>query len=410
MADTLLIHYSPDSPDQSVWSMVNAEGALTTKLTRGNISEAAGVANNRKVIMLLDSNFIHLDNVQLPTKNKQKLLNAVPFALEDNLADEIEDLHFVISKTVNSDTTAVACINRTTLDNILSLCAEANITLDAILPDALCLTADINQWAILFFNESAHIQHNILSALSVERTYYKTVLNHAIDNDDTKTLTKIILFQLQDEELEQLENDKLTQTEVIHVAYNDHPLVVFCGHYKQAMALNLLQRDYKPVRKGSTHFKRWRLAAAMAFIWLTMHLGNIAYQSNKLETSNQALRAQIINIYKESFPESKKIVNARVQMEQKLDALRDGSGADETGLISLLNDSHQAFSANKGVTIKSLSFRNNSMDITVTSKDLKSVEQINKRLNTDKLKSEIVSSTAENNIVKGDLRIQRPKS
>ena len=50
------------------------------------------------------------------------------------------------------------------------------------------------------------------------------------------------------------------------------------------------------------------------------------------------------------------------------------------------------------------------MDITVTSNDLKSVEQINKRLNTDKLKSEIISSTAENNIVKGDLRIQRPKS
>ena len=90
--------------------------------------------------------------------------------------------------------------------------------------------------------------------------------------------------------------------------------------------------------------------------------------------------------------------------------MRNGSGVDETGLISLLNDSHPAFSSNKGVIIKSLSFRNNSMDITVTSNDLKSVEQINKRLNSDKLKSEIVSSTAENNIVKGDLRIQRPKS
>ena len=176
------------------------------------------------------------------------------------------------------------------------------------------------------------------------------------------------------------------------------------------MPLNLLQNDYKPVSDSNIHLKRWRLAAALAFIWITAHLSNTAFQSNKLETSNNELRAQIIQIYKDSFPKSKKIVNARVQMEQKLDELRSGGGENKTGFISILSDTHQAFSANKDVTIQSISYRNNSIDITVTSNNLKSVEQVNKKLNGDTLKSEIVSSTSENNIVKGNIRIQRPKS
>jgi len=410
MADTLLIHYSPDSPELAVWSIVNADGELSTKLTRGNLAQAASSAANHKVIMLLDSNFVHLDSVRLPTRNKQKLLNAVPFALEDDLADEIEDLHFVIANTSDKDTTAVACINKETLDTILGTCNQAGIKLDAILPDALCLTADTEQWAILLFNESALIQQDILSAASVEKNYYKSVLNHALQNNGVATPDKIILFQIQDEACEQIDNEKLSETEIIQVAYNDHPIVVFCGHYKQAMPLNLLQNDYKPVRKNSANLKRWRLAASVALIWMTMHLGDVAFKSHKLENSNNEMRAQIIQLYKESFPRSKKIVNARVQMEQKLNELRSGGDGSETGFVSLLSESHTAFSSNKDITINALNYRNNSMDITVTSTNLKSVERINKELNAKTLKSEIISSASENNIVKGNLRIQKPQS
>ena len=410
MADTLLIHYNPDTPDQSVWSMVNAGGELTTKLTRGSLDDAAEFTHNNKVVMLLSSNFIHLNHIQLPTKNKQKLLNAAPFALEDQLADEIENLHFVIAGTSDKTSTAVACINKNTLDNILTKCSQANIKLDAILPDALCLTADTKQWAMLFFDDSVYIQQNPLMALSIERDYYKTVFGHTLDNHKTTTPQKVIVFQPQDEPCEQLENEKLNETEIINVAYNDHPLVVFCGHYKQAMPLNLLQNDYKPISNSNIHLKRWRLAAALAFVWMVIHLTDIAFQNNKLEASNQKLRAEIVQIYKDAFPKSKKIVNARVQMEQKLDELRSGGGENKTGFISILSDAHQAFSTNKDVTIQSISYRNNSMDITVTSNNLKSVEQVNKKLNDGTLKSEIVSSTSENNVVKGNIRIRRPNS
>ena len=50
------------------------------------------------------------------------------------------------------------------------------------------------------------------------------------------------------------------------------------------------------------------------------------------------------------------------------------------------------------------------MDITITSTNLKSIDTINKKLNTAALHSTITSSTSEKNVVKANLRVARPES
>lgn len=410
MADTLLIHYSPQQPDKSVWSIVNNDGELTTKLSSGSLSDAASFTTGKKIVMLLDSNFISINQVKLPTKNKQKLLHAVPYALEEQLADEIEDLHFVIASNKSDDRTAVACVSKTLLDDIIRDCAEAGIKLDAILPDALCLMANDKQWAILLDDNSAYIHQNSLSSTCIERDLYKDLLNHLLSNEAFLAPEKILFLQIADSATESIEHEKLAHTEVIPVTYNEHPLVIFSGHYKNAMSLNLLQHEYKPVSKGNINIRRWQLAASLAAFWLCLHLGYLSFQNHHLDISNQELRSKIIAVYKESFPESKKFNNVRFQMESKLNELRSGNKSGNIDLISLLKDSHHAFTNTKDITIKDISFRNRHLDFTITSTNLKSVELINKKLNTTSLKSEIISSSSENNTVKGSIRIQRPNS
>ena len=99
MASMLLLHYDPASPGQATWSHVNNQGELTSRITSGSLDDAAVVAAQHKVIVLLDSSNVHLNHVQLPTSNRQKMLRAIPYALEEQLAEDIEDFHFVIGKT-----------------------------------------------------------------------------------------------------------------------------------------------------------------------------------------------------------------------------------------------------------------------------------------------------------------------
>jgi general secretion pathway protein L len=172
--------------------------------------------------------------------------------------------------------------------------------------------------------------------------------------------------------------------------------------------LDLLQGKYKPKRKNTGNWYRWRLAAALAAIWLLLFAVVSLYELNRLKTKNTELTLQIEDIYKKSFPGSKRIVNPRVQMEQKLNELRGNGGPQGSQFLALLTDSAAIISSQKDIKVQSIDFRNNRMDIGLSGTNLQSVETLNKQLNMSaKLKTEITSATSEKNSVKGSIRLQR---
>ena len=95
-------------------------------------------------------------------------------------------------------------------------------------------------------------------------------------------------------------------------------------------------------------------------------------------------------------------------MEQKLKELKSSTGNSSKGLIFLLTESFGTQSLDKkNITLQSLTFRNNRMDIGLEGSNLQAIENLNKKLNNNKkIKSEIVSSSSEKDKVKGNLRIE----
>lgn len=410
MADTLLIHFKPEHAGTASWALVNAAGELTTMLSHGSLSDAAATADKHKTIVLLDSTDIYIDSVQLPIKNQQKLLRAIPFSLEEKIADDIEDLHFVAGKTSSDGVTPVAAIKHETLKNILNILEKLAIKPAALIPDTLCLTANSSQWAILLQDDRAKLQFDRFDAGEFDRETLPLLIKSELQQSERKQPEKIILFTVDgdDSETEDISDVISEDIELIKVSFNTHPLVVFCGQYKHALSLNLLQDDYQPKQKVNMNWQRWRLAASLAALSICLNIGMTSVQYNHFQDSNKKLQVEIDNIYKKSFPRSKRIVNARVQMEQKLDELKGlGKAGSNTSLISLLSDSSSALSAEKSVTIQSINYRNNTIDIEVTGANLQNIEQLNKKLNNTSLSSEIVSSSSEKNKVKGNIRIKR---
>jgi len=222
---------------------------------------------------------------------------------------------------------------------------------------------------------------------------------------------KIVYLFLDGEEPDPALEHIDTDVEIMRVAYNSHPLVVFCGEYARAKSLNLLQGQYKPRRKSSGHWYRWRLAASLAAVWLVLYAGINLFELNRLKAKNTELGIQIVEIYKKSFPASKRIVNPRVQMEQKLNELKGGGGPQGSQFLALLTESVSVISSQNDIEVQSIDFRNNRMDIGLTGTNLQSVETLNKQLNKNtKLNTEITSATSEKNIVKGSIRLQRSGS
>jgi general secretion pathway protein L len=409
MSETLLIHYNIDNAQQATWSLCNDAGDLTGKITTGSLDELAKFAAGRSAIVLLNSQCLHINQLQLPTKNLQKTLKAVPYAIEEFIAEDIENFHFVISKNKHSDTTSVAGIDKTILKNIIQVFQEAGIVAEKIIPDALCLAANDKQWVCLNYQDSSYLQTDTLNGMVFSPEVLPYVLTKKLHNEEQALPEKILLFSEQENTsvFDQLKIDN-ENIEIINIVYNTHPLVVFCGHYRQALPLNLLQYKFKPKRKSSGYWHHWRLAASLAAAWLFLHLGVTGFQYSQLKNENNITKAEIEKIYKKSFPQSRKIINPRVQMEQKIKELKNNAGGSSNGLLFLLAESFGTLDQDKeNITLQSLTFRNNRMDIGLESTNLQAIENLNKNLNSStRIKSEITSSSSEKDKVKGNLRIE----
>lgn len=411
MSETLLIHYNIEETHQATWSLCNDAGELTAKITTGSLEELSELAARYSAVVLLNSQCLHIHQLQLPTQNMQKMLKAVPFAVEEFIAEDIENFHFVISKNKHSDKTSVVGINKTTLQNIIQTFQQANIVIERIVPDVLCLAGDAShrQWACLSYHESSYLQTDSLNGMVLSHDILPYVITNMLQDEKQVIPEKILFFNEQEDSTPFPGlNIKNKDIELINVVYNTHPLVVFCGFYKQVLPLNLLQHQFKPKRQSSGYWFHWRLAASIATVWLVLHLGLAGFQYSTLTEENKITKAKIEKVYKKAFPQSRKMVNPRVQMEQKLKALKGNSAGSNNGLIFLLAESFGTFSHDKNsITLQSLTFRNNRMDIGLDSTNLQAIENLNKNLNNNsRIKSEIISSSSEKDKVKGNLRIE----
>jgi len=90
MARTLFLRIDPTASEAS-WQLVEND-QLAGPLGQGRLEGARKAALGAHVVVLIPAEEVFLSNVTLPGKNRNKLLKALPYAVEDQLVDDIDEL------------------------------------------------------------------------------------------------------------------------------------------------------------------------------------------------------------------------------------------------------------------------------------------------------------------------------
>ena len=98
------------------WIYVDDNGTRQSRLATGSIEQAAGEIGDRKVIVLVPATDVLTTSVHVPIRSGAKLRAALPFALEESLADDVEDLHFAAGTPRESGRLPVAIVARDKMD------------------------------------------------------------------------------------------------------------------------------------------------------------------------------------------------------------------------------------------------------------------------------------------------------
>ena len=404
MIDNLLILYNPDNKDQAQWAFINEQGT-PGNLSYGSVSELGQIAKGHKATLLLDSSQINLTRVNIPSQNRKNQLLAIPFALEDALADDIEELHFASGNRQPDGNIPVITINRNLLDNIITDFKNAGVFIDTLSADVLTLPLNNNQWTLLLDSHRALIKTGSLSGHYCDLDILPVFLQTLINQQDKKPESILIYSsEQQPADLEQLNNIDI---EIKPVISNQSAISVFSKNLSAAKQLNILQGPYAPRRESSGLLKPWKSVAAIFMAWICLQLIYAGFQTSQLKDKNLHLTGLIQKEFKKANPGTKKYNNMQKRMEQLLKQTRgDSSNNDNQLFLKLLSEAAPALSSNTKITINGMVYRNKFIDLDLQADSLQTLEAVKTRLAATPGLKIVMSTSVEKDKVKGRLRLE----
>ena len=357
------------------------------------------LTKGRRVVVLLPNSDVVLTQVNIPSKNKKQLAQAIPFALEDTLAEDIENLHFATHQQEALGDSNVAIINRERLDLVITLLRKNGITAHYILPQLLSQAYSENTWSII----QQPIDLNGNRPITIRLTEFngfscdKNLLNIFLTEQLEKTEPEALVTNIDVSELpKSLQSLSLTTVDPTLVQYNS---------IEKALPLNLLTGFVSQKSVSSFDWKAWRppiiLASLIGIIWL----GIMGWQNSELQQQNKQLSQSINSLFKATFPESR-LIDAPQQMSNELTKLKKGTSGTVGSPLPLIADISPLLKLYKDLTLKEIRYQENELVLVMQAPSLTHLENFKKdAAKKSNLKVSIKSSTTTADKVESQLII-----
>jgi general secretion pathway protein L len=408
MADWLLLRLarSPDQP--ASWLVVDARGAAAGPPQSGPLSLAAPRSAGRRVCVLVPGTDVLVAEPELPSKAGAKLLQLVPYALEEQLADDIDDLHFAIGRRPSDSTrTPVAVVTRALMDQWLTALRSNGLEPEAMYADSDLLPQNPGQAVALLEEDVVVVRPPSGSPVTLPADALHEALEMAQSSspDGGGAGRGLILYTGAPEWHEHSE-----QVEALRERFDgikiqllaNGPLALFAQQLPTATPTNLLQGPYTPTTSRAVGWRAWRVAATLLACLVGLHIAGKAVELTVLKRNEHKLDVSMREAIQTAMPGQGSSPDARKVMEQRLAAARSASS---NGLLPALEALVQAKGAAPGAVLQALSFRNGSVDLKVAAPDAASLDRIGQALRNNGWQADLTSGTNVANGYEGRLQI-----
>ncbi len=412
MPQTLLLRL-PAAGEETEWLVLDEGGTASLSRQRGSLSLAAAVARSAKVVALAPASQILLAEPVLPPGSGPKLARAVPFALEEQLTEDVDQLNFAVGRRRPTGGTPVAVVSRTVLSGWLSDLETAGLDPQAIYPDISLMPENPGQTVLWFEGARLAVRRPGAMPFAVELSPVKEALVVAgviadpLDSAAESHIAESALLYITREDWAQTKDEfealveKFASLKVQLLA--DGPLPWLSHGLDSPEVVNLLQGEFARSTDYGARWRKWRTAAALAVALLLVHVAAQALQLRHAKRDEVELDGQIAQVFASAMP-SEPIHDARRQMQSRLDRIRKSGGGPEYFLRSLQALSG-AVAATPKTTIDALSYREQSMDLKLVAPNLGAISQLSQYVAKQGLTADIQSSTPVANGVEAHLQV-----
>ncbi len=397
MSNKTIIRLNENSPESAEWIEISDQGRQISAPQSGALQNLPNQLRSNPIFVLLPGTETTTKFLKLPIKSFQKIRAAIPFALEEELAGDIKDLHFSFIKIKGNDEIPIVIIEKKRLNYYQQLLDDCNIeahlitselfglemiknTITAMIEPNKIMINNGSNISVVIENDNSHDINNIINQIKESANYIQVYLREDINN------------------YEHLSNDLKDNHDNIDIKLiPSHSLQKLSQTIINSNSVNLLQGKYAAKIDLEKYFKPWKYAAISIIALCFTLLLNKALLYNKLTNDESDLATRFANEYKK-FDSRIRNINDPIQLISALQI--NGPIKSEVSLfLGSLDNLSEALNRNNAY-INSITYQDNIVNIRITSPDVTSLDKIRRNINQNSVFLATILSTNQisNNI------------
>lgn len=414
MNEHLVIRLAGDGHDAE-WVVVDDTGACVHAPARGVLGDCTALAPGRRTWLLLPATDVLQASAELPPRLSGKLSQALPFALEDQLADDIDALHFAPGPRADGQV-PVRVVHRRCMDGCLSAARAAGLDLHKVVAASDGLPDMPNTAVMLVENAQVVLRmpgHGLVASdarnigpllelwlsspppASADGALVPHHLRIYIAGDASRHEPAWAPFR---ERADSLEVHELGESALPRLA----------AGVVTSSCINLLQGDYARRASWRAHWPRWRVAATFLVTALALQFAVEAAALWRLHRENDHLGRQLARAAAHAFPGVDDMTRIRVLLDDDRrggpsDAA--GAGARGTAFLDSMDSISAALAAVREARLESINYRSGVVELQLRAPSASTLDAIRMVVEEDGLGAEIQSATAVGEEIQGRIRI-----
>ena len=400
MAETLFI----DLDEPFAWHLCDADGEIILRGTADDLG-ARRTEANLEVVVTVPTRDVLRTTARVPSRHHRQILQAIPYAVEEQLAMDVENCFFALGGRTPSGAIEVAVTGREKMETWTDRLEELGIVAATMLPvsELIPWTSGVEVLvdgprATLRWNEGAVIEtdtDSLAMAIALIDPEEKSRIDlHASENDKAS-------LEWQMNELGVVEKVPIE----LHPFRGEAKNWLYRNYLtnRKQPPVNLLQGEYKVELEPRNRLSVWRPVVLLAVFALVLHLAGLLgqglYFSRQASVYEEAYKA----LYKEIFPSDARVHDYRRRWNSHL-----GKSSGEGGqFLALLARSSEKLESG-GLTLSNINYNESRGDLVlqVTSARSETLVEYAQALSTLGLESEIGTISQEGKAVRGSIKVR----
>lgn len=392
----MILYFQADKPHR--WTLKDRRGSVI----EDGISDTPGLIpvldRTTQTVAVVAGERVTIHEVETPAKSRSKVLISAPYALEERLATSVDELAFTLLDFDAGRRATLAVVEKSYIEELRDMLDEFSLRLDAVVPEYFLLPLHHQARCTLarMPGEGYALRSGEFGGMKFDENTLEYWWRSLEDPDTAIAVNDIGVAK----QLIEWGGTSISVWE-IGAGFAD-----WLRHGHTALERINVMGSVRPQDGQGGPSRLMKVAMVLFGVGLLARVGLDLYDNYVLYRKNTYLEKEIVKVFHEAFPDVRRIVNPRLQLEQRIKALRTGTvdGGSFQNLLSTLATAIPGARA----TLDEITFRDDFLMVTCTTADFAGLDLLKAKFQENKnIKVELISSGSRDNKVNARFKLQR---